>query len=183
VTTYHHLSAVSVKNGQKVSAGQTIGRVGSTGSATGPRLHFEVHRHGTRIDPQPFMRSKYIELGTNKPIARPKLKIDGIWGAGTTRRAQEVFGTYVDGVVSSQPSIWKKPNPGLTSGWEWVKNSKGSTLIKAIQKWLGVKQDGKFGEQSIRKFQARMGTPIDGKLWRNSPAIKEFQRRLNEGKI
>jgi len=117
------------------------------------------------------------------PSKPAKLKVDGLWGAGTTRRAQEVFGTYVDGVVSSQPSIWQKPNPGLTTGWDWKKNAAGSPLIRAIQKWLGVKADGKFGEQSIRKFQARMGTPIDGKLWRNSPAIKEFQRRLNEGKI
>src|SRR5690625_1968749 len=183
LTRYHHLSAQSVKVGQKVSAGQVIGRVGMTGSATGPHLHFEVHRHGTRVDPPRFMRSQGIELGTNKPLPRPKLIDDGKWGSATTRRAQEVFGTYVDGVVSSQPNIWKKPNPGLTSGWEWVKNAAGSPLIRAIQKWLGVKQDGKFGEQSIRKFQARMGTPIDGKLWLESPAIKEFQRRLNEGNI
>lgn len=68
LTRYHHLSAQSVKAGQKVSAGQVIGRVGMTGSATGPHLHFEVHRHGTRVDPQPFMRSQGIELGTDKPI-------------------------------------------------------------------------------------------------------------------
>ena len=118
-----------------------------------------------------------------KPSKPKKLKVDGLWGGDTTRRAQEVLGTYVDGVVSSQPRIWKKPNPGLTLGWEWHTNASGSPMIKALQRKLGVTADGKFGTQSIRKFQARMGTPIDGKLWRNSPAIKEFQRRLNEGKI
>jgi murein DD-endopeptidase MepM/ murein hydrolase activator NlpD len=41
-TTYNHLSWWGVHVGQKISAGQVIGRVGATGEATGPHLHFEV---------------------------------------------------------------------------------------------------------------------------------------------
>jgi len=41
-TTYNHLSYSGVRVGQKVRAGQKIGRVGQTGNATGPHLHFEV---------------------------------------------------------------------------------------------------------------------------------------------
>jgi murein DD-endopeptidase MepM/ murein hydrolase activator NlpD len=41
-TTYNHLSRVSVRVGQRISAGQRIGLVGMTGVATGPHLHFEV---------------------------------------------------------------------------------------------------------------------------------------------
>ncbi len=43
-TGYYHLSAISVGRGQSVARGQTIGRVGTSGWATGPHLHFEVWR-------------------------------------------------------------------------------------------------------------------------------------------
>ena len=41
-STYNHLSAWHVKSGQKISAGQWIGNIGTSGMATGPHLHFEV---------------------------------------------------------------------------------------------------------------------------------------------
>ncbi len=41
-TTYNHLSAWQVRAGQRVSAGQRIGSIGTSGMATGPHLHFEV---------------------------------------------------------------------------------------------------------------------------------------------
>jgi murein DD-endopeptidase MepM/ murein hydrolase activator NlpD len=52
VTTYSHMSAWSVTEGQLVAAGQELGKVGSTGWSTGPHLHFEVHLpNGQRTDP------------------------------------------------------------------------------------------------------------------------------------
>jgi murein DD-endopeptidase MepM/ murein hydrolase activator NlpD len=55
-TTYNHMMSVSVGRGQHVSRGQQVGRVGMTGNATGPHLHFEVWRGpvwdgGTRVNP------------------------------------------------------------------------------------------------------------------------------------
>lgn len=50
-TKYFHLSRFNVSHGQQVSAGQVIGFVGSTGSSSGPHLHFEVWEGGAARDP------------------------------------------------------------------------------------------------------------------------------------
>ncbi|WP_036321289.1 M23 family metallopeptidase, partial [Microbacterium sp. B24] len=57
-TRYGHMQygSLQVKVGDKVTAGQVIGRVGQTGKATGPHLHLEVLLGGTtRIDPMPWL--------------------------------------------------------------------------------------------------------------------------------
>ncbi|HEU0244553.1 MAG TPA: M23 family metallopeptidase [Candidatus Limnocylindrales bacterium] len=55
-TTYNHMSAITVSNGASVGRGQQVGRIGASGNATGPHLHFEVWNGpvwngGTRVNP------------------------------------------------------------------------------------------------------------------------------------
>lgn len=56
-TLYAHLdpSSADVHEGDKVTAGQVIGRSGHTGHVTGPHLHFEVQKDGTSVPPDAFL--------------------------------------------------------------------------------------------------------------------------------
>jgi len=53
-TLYGHMVKVKANSGQKVSRGEVIGWVGSTGKSTGPHCHYEVHKKGNKIDPVYF---------------------------------------------------------------------------------------------------------------------------------
>lgn len=50
-TGYAHLRNIAVFPGERISSGQILGYVGSTGLSTGPHLHFEVYRNGRNVDP------------------------------------------------------------------------------------------------------------------------------------
>lgn len=60
-TLYFHLEQTEVAEGNRVERGQTIGRVGSSGRATGPHLHFAAHLRQTRIDPAGLLQLKLPE--------------------------------------------------------------------------------------------------------------------------
>jgi peptidoglycan hydrolase-like protein with peptidoglycan-binding domain len=55
-TFYAHLSRLGVQRGEHVDRGERIGRVGASGEATGPHLHFEVRRRGAAVNPLPALR-------------------------------------------------------------------------------------------------------------------------------
>ena len=56
-TGYAHLQDVIVRTGEEVMPGQQIGTLGSTGMSSGPHLDYQVWRHGTNVDPTPFVAS------------------------------------------------------------------------------------------------------------------------------
>jgi murein DD-endopeptidase MepM/ murein hydrolase activator NlpD len=62
LTWYAHLSAFEAAVGDKVQAGQLIGRVGNTGNTTGPHLHLEIRPHNDiPVDPLPWLRAHGIK--------------------------------------------------------------------------------------------------------------------------
>jgi murein DD-endopeptidase MepM/ murein hydrolase activator NlpD len=57
---YGHLSAITVKAGQEVQRGETVGRTGETGLAGGDHLHFSIMLYGIHVDPVEWWDGKWI---------------------------------------------------------------------------------------------------------------------------
>lgn len=118
---------------------------------------------------------------TGKKSSKKKanLKVDGYIGKSSIKAIQKATGSkYTDGVFSNQPNnaqVRSLEKNAYTLG------SKGSPSVGALQKKVGASQDNKLGPETVRKLQNKMNTPVDGKISRPSPMVKELQRRLNKG--
>lgn len=128
-----------------------------------------------------------------------KVSVDGKWGASTTTAIQIVTeAPYIDGEVSRQNEVWEGPNPGLTTGWQWVDrdravNGKGSQTISLMQdmlRILGFKpgiSDGLVGPKFIKALQRWLTDVdlydglIDGKIDKPSKTVKGLQKAINRG--
>ena len=106
---------------------------------------------------------------------------DGWWGTSTTKALQDFLGLAPTGRVESQPVSWAGSNPGLTSGWEWVPDdaAQGAQVIRSLQWYVGVAQDGLIGPATIRALQAKFGQTQDGFLDGPSPTIRALQSHIS----
>ncbi len=174
-TMYAHLAYgyVNVEYGQSVKKGDVLGYMDNTGHSNGGHLHWEVRTPaGVCIDPAPYINADLP--GMLKP-----LKVNGWWGKAVTKRAQRVFGTTIDGKVSRQKREYKSICPAAVNVWKWKKDPKaGSALIKAIQKWLKLDQDGWMGPRTIKRLQKKLKVTVTGEL--DKKTVKAFQTWLNK---
>lgn len=82
VTLFAHCDKALVKEGDKINAGQTIARVGSSGLASGPHVHFEVRRGGRSVDPIRFLAETRDSVAQARVIRGEALPRSTNAGAG-----------------------------------------------------------------------------------------------------
>jgi murein DD-endopeptidase MepM/ murein hydrolase activator NlpD len=81
-TRYGHLSAILVHPGDRVTRGQIVGRMGSTGRSTGSHLHYEVRIDGRAVNPIPFMKSTDYVLAMQRRANAAPMESLAIGGPG-----------------------------------------------------------------------------------------------------
>ena len=123
--------------------------------------------------------------GSSKPesskpsTSSSEIKVDGWWGVKTTRLLQKIFGTPVDGIVSNQDPAQKKYLLRADSdSWDFKGQGNGSDLIGAMQKKVGVKDDGFMGPKTIKAWQKYLGVSVDGKM--GEKTVKALQKWANK---
>jgi len=120
-TKYAHQSQINVKVGQEVSAGDVIGKVGSTGDSTGPHLHFEVRRgspNGEVLDPV-----AYLDGAESVEAIDPG---QGYTAAGDSR------GSSVGGGASSSLGLPGGSSGGSSGGGGSVGGSSGASSSGSV---------------------------------------------------
>ncbi len=74
-TLYGHLSTIEVKEGDRVTKGQELGRTGATGLAVGDHLHYEVLIHGTSVTPIEWWDARWIRDHVGRPLREANIPL------------------------------------------------------------------------------------------------------------
>lgn len=172
---YMHMvhKSIQVKKGQKITAGQVIGKMGETGFATGKHLHWEIWT-GWRTaqpninsggvgfyDPMAFMKSaiEADKVHTAAPVATPETAPVSVMPAHSVETPVTPLAPVK---VTTAPVVAKKASavalPLLKQG------SKGQAVI-LLQKKLGLTADGVFGagtKAAVIAFQKKNKLTADG---------------------
>lgn len=120
-----------------------------------------------------------VKTAKKSPAKPRRIAEDGQWGNDCTKRLQEYFGTKpIDGIISGQ--IKTSANTNVYSA-QW--GTSGSNVIRAIQKQLGLEQDGNLGPGTVKAMQKHYGTTQDGIISPVSNMVKAMQKALNKGKF
>lgn len=93
MTKYFHLDEFSVRNGQRVEAGQQIGTMGRTGNTPAQgdtHLHFEMWRDGRQVDPLPHLQGAERDAVVATRTTTPEVLRDGSSGAAVRELQQQL---------------------------------------------------------------------------------------------
>lgn len=110
-TTYNHLASVYVTPGQKVAAGQKIGKEGTTGASTGNHLHFELRLpNNSPIDPEPYIRGEIKSARATTPTNDVDESAPVETKNSNNRLTPSNVDAKVNGCEPFGPSYTTKPN-------------------------------------------------------------------------
>lgn len=178
MTKYFHLDSFSVRNGERVEAGQqigTMGRSGNTPAQGDTHLHFELLRDGRRVDPMPVLRGS-----------------EQIGAAGVTRVAPSAgalqFGANGAAVIALQEQLnqlgYRGEDGKPLETRSGTFGAQTDHALRALQADNAIKVDGIFGGQSQDAIASAVeASRANSQLMQhgaNGPDVAKFQSRLHQ---
>ena len=137
---------------------------------------------GEEVESKP--KTEPVAAGSKK---KKVVSEDGVWSKSTTKYTQKLLKTTVDSIVSGQRTNCKKYLPAVsTESWQFSALGKGSAMVKALQKHVGLKGkdvDGLMGKGSVTAMQKFLKNKkfytgaIDGIM--GYATVKAWQKYIN----
>jgi murein DD-endopeptidase MepM/ murein hydrolase activator NlpD len=179
-TLYAHMKdgSVKVKKGQKIEAGQMLGKMGTTGMSTGKHLHWELRLGKSHvwdangknyIEPISFFKALIAKEKAIASAAVVATEDDPVAEAPEHNEAQaaKVDAELVAKKEAAKPATPTAPvalkNPGYPGSY--VQEGSKGEAVKFIQQQLKVKIDGTFGpatDKAVKALQLKHGLVSDG---------------------
>lgn len=210
VTRYAHLSHIGTKVGDKVKAGQPIGKSGGAkgssgaGSSTGPHLHFEVRQGDHSVDPMPYLAAGASIL----PADAADLSADPSTAPLSTPEPQDAVDTAVGRVqgalVGQDPGSENQGQPivtptknGTTTGVSvdsseagtdpdvWIRKAMAATGVDEswyapIKAKMMQESGGRNIPQAIHDINTEKGTPAFGPMQVIEPTFRAHMLKGHE---
>jgi hypothetical protein len=177
--TYFHMvkGSIKVKKGQRITAGQVVGKMGSTGFSTGKHLHWEIwaghikgqpmagfHNGKGYYDPIKFCKA-VIEFEKAQAEAGLETPEDAPATLAPTHSVPEVETVAVPTEAKVvKPEAIVAPAPAKAALPTLKVGSKGGA-VKKVQSKIGVTADGSFGpktQAALKAYQTKQGIPATG---------------------
>lgn len=143
VSLYQHLATINVKSGTKVTEGQKIGVMGTTGRSTGIHLHFTVSTRypvgrgasGTTVDPEKYLKTDNTKR-RNLKLTKPQMN------GSDVRKAQELL----------SKNYFYPEKGAKNNGVDGYYGPKTKDAVKRYQSMNGLVVDGKVGPNTWSKL-------------------------------
>jgi hypothetical protein len=146
LTKYFHLDEFSVRNGQRVEAGQQVGTMGRTGNTPAQgdtHLHFEMWRDGRQVDPLPHLHGAERDAAVPARTGSPEVLRDGSSGASVRELQQQLNKLGYRGADG---------HPLETISGKFGPQTEHA--LRVFQADRGLKVDGEYGDRSHEALRA-----------------------------
>lgn len=163
-TYYGHLASYNVKAGQRVVKGQKIGVMGNTGNSTGIHLHFAVRlNRKLMIDPDRWIRSKGIVVGTTEPVKyAPPINVAPIGNISTLMSSRQVQ------TALKKMGYYK----GVIDGVNGTMQKNAVKAYQSGQKAYKLVADGNWGARTQAHYHwvVKLQNALNKPVWRGKNA-------------